>query len=120
MRIRRRILSLLGIILGTLFFWCVIGMTFMRYAHFYLAIISLLVFPICYWKQFHYKKILIAFLIIAAAFTAAPVDFALQETGKVGLDVLPVSYGRVPKPGMFSHGCIVPRNPPRYILILSF
>ena len=120
MRIRGKVVGLVAMILGILIFWWVIGMTFMRYAHLYLTIISLLVLPLCYWKRFHYKKILIAALIISAAFTAGPVDFALQATGKLGLNVLPVSYELVPKPGTFSHGCIIPRNPPRYILVLSF
>jgi hypothetical protein len=66
--------------------------------------------------------------VLCGVLAAVPVDVRLYSTGRPGARVLPIVWGyptpasleRVLARELILGGCVVPFNPPAYILVVSF
>ncbi|HSK43081.1 MAG TPA: hypothetical protein VLA83_04245, partial [Candidatus Binatia bacterium] len=76
--------------------------------------------PLAFWFRLGFRKWCIAFSVVGISLAISPIDFTIQYSGKKGLYLLPISYGIGCQPGTACYGCILPPNPPRKALVLSY
>src|SRR6476646_7257867 len=113
-------LKALGVVAGILASFLSISMFSSRYSLFLWLLLAAFLLPLAFWFRLGFKKLCIAFAIVAAGLAISPIDFTIQSSGKRGLQLLPISYGIGCKPGTACYGCIIPPNPPRKALVLSY
>ncbi|MBI4831496.1 MAG: hypothetical protein HY801_08070 [Candidatus Lindowbacteria bacterium] len=113
-------LKTLGIVFGILFSWIAMSSISLKHSLFYFMLLSLIVLPVCYWRQYAFMRVALAALLFATMLTLSPIDFGIQATGQFGLHVLPTSFGYAAKLGTYAYGCIVTEYPARYAIVLSF
>jgi len=86
----------------------------------FVIVISLFALPISYCKKWAFNRLAVIIAALALILALSPIDFAIHNSGKFALDMLPVSFGNAATPGTYSYGCIIPRYPPRYAIVLSY
>jgi hypothetical protein len=115
-----RSLKAFGIVAGVVVFFVAITTFSSRYSLFYWALLSVFFLPAAFWFRLGFKKWCIALSVIAVGLALSPIDFAIQKSDRRGLQLLPISYGFACMPDTACYGCIIPPNPPRKALVLSY
>ena len=113
-------LKALGIILGVLTIFIVVSAFSGRESLFYWTILSSLLLPVTFCLRLGFKKWCASFLVIALGLAVSPIDIQVTRLQRPGVRLLPVSYGIGCEPGTACHGCIIPRNPPRKAVVISY
>ena len=115
-----RTLKALGIIGGVFALFGSLNVFSGRHSLFLWAIFASLVLPLAFWFRLGFKKWCIFSLLIALGLTLSPIDITVMRLEKPGLRLLPISYGLGCQPGAACYGCIVPPNPARKAVVLSY
>jgi hypothetical protein len=113
-------IKVLGIVAGVLAVFLVLISVSGRYALLLWAVVFSLLLPLAFWFRLGFKKCCTTSLIIALAMAISPIDIVIMRLERPGLRLLPISYGIVCEHGTACYGCIVPLNPPRKALVLSY
>jgi hypothetical protein len=113
-------LKVFGIVAGVVVFFVAVSIFSSRHSLFFWALLAVFLLPIAFWFRLGFKKCCIIFSVAAISLAISPVDFMVQHSGRGGLQLLPISYGYACPPGSVCRGCIVPPNPPRKALVLSY
>ena len=109
-----------GIIGGVLLVFLSLDLFSGRHSLFLWAISSSALLLVAFWFQLGFKKWCVCLLLVALGLAVSPVDITITRLEKPGLRLLPISYGYGCQPGTACYGCIVPPNPPRKALVLSY
>ncbi len=89
-----------------------------HYALGYWMLVSAILLPILYWKDWRFKTAMGIAMLLAVGVTLSPIDFRIKS-GPPGFRILPTSHGVATPYGTVGYGCTV-RNPPPKALVLSF
>jgi hypothetical protein len=107
------------VLFGVLLTYGVLAWWSQRLSLMFLAIPASVTLAIAYWTRVQARPLTAAFFALAVACAVSPVDLEFYTTADPGIRVLPVSYGLRCVPGTLCKGCVVPRNPARYAVVVS-
>jgi hypothetical protein len=116
MALHYRFLVLISIIVGTISFFLILPH---RESLFYLTLISIIVLPLSFWRQYRFKLLALSSASLAILLAATPIDIATLQTDHFGIHLQKAHYGYARPPGMHSYGCIVPAWPVRYVMVIT-
>jgi hypothetical protein len=119
MALLSRCLKAFGVLVGALLTYGVMAWWSQRLSLMYLAIPVSVALAVAYWARVQARPLTAAFFALAVACAVSPLDLEFYRTADPGIRVLPVSYGVRCVPGTLCKGCSVPRNPPRYAVVVS-
>src|SRR5215470_8625902 len=109
-----------GIVAGVIVFFLVLSTFSGRHSLFFWAILSSLLLPVAFWFRMAFKKWCLSMLVVALGLSMSPVDITVMRLERPGLRLLPISYGIGCQPGTACYGCIVPPNPARKAVVISY
>ena len=110
----------LGVVAGVLAIFLSISTFSSRYSLYLWFLLAVLFLPLAFWFQSGFVKWCVAFSVVAVSLAISPIDLTIQHSGKRSVGLLPISYGFACEPGTACYGCIIPPNPPRKALVLSY
>ncbi len=119
MALLARRLKTFGVLVGVLLGYGVMAWWSLRLSLIFLAIPAAVTLAVAFWTRVKPSPVTAAVFALAVACAVSPVDLQVYCTADPGVRVLPVSYGLRCVPGTRCMGCVVPRNAPRYVVVLS-
>ena len=114
-----RCLKTFGVLFGVLLSYGVMAVWSQRLSLMYLAIPASVALAVAYGTRVQVRLLTAVFVALAVACAVSPLDLELYRTADPGIRLLPVSYGVRCVPGTICKGCAVPRNAPRYAVVVS-
>ena len=119
MALLSRRLKTFGVLVGGVLTYGFMGAWSQRLSLIYFAVPASVVLAVAYSMRVHARAVTAAFFVLAIACAVGPVDLEFRSTADPGIHVLRVSYGRRCVPDTLCKGCVVPRNPLRYAVVVS-
>lgn len=116
-----RRLKTFGVLVGVLLGYGVMATWSQRVSLLFLAIPASVTLAVAFWRRLKARTLTAAVFALAVACAVSPVDLEVHwRTADPGVRVLPVSYGVHCVLGARCRGCVIPRNAPRYVVVVSF
>jgi hypothetical protein len=119
MALLARCLKTFGVLVGVLLACVAMAVWSQRISLLYLAMLASVALPVAYWRRAQAWRLTDVFFALVFLCAFSPVDLVFYRRAKPGVQVLPVHYGHTCVPDAVCPGCAVPRNAPRYEVIVS-